>query len=175
MENNMLRNNKEKLFLIKTVFIIMLLIIIIGFYEISVADIFVTASLKEQVNQDYHLRIKMQNQSNKKVVFAQGLMPWSETIWNRLILIAVEIEPNQRLIPRANYLRNPVGKIEIEPRQEILGDISLTRAFPSLKEVLRRSDVLIFWSHQLPKQNGVVFKRSGGWVYIEKLEGKETR
>ena len=124
--------------------------------------------LQELGQKEYELQFKMVNESDKAISLSLGLLPWTQSVWNGLILIAVEAGGKQELLPRNYHFSNPVGHIEISPKQEVTGVISLTNAFPSLNNVLSHSDVLIFWSYQLPKQNEMVFKRSGGWVLIKK-------
>jgi hypothetical protein len=150
----------------KLIFIIVL-IFIVGSCNNVIADVETYASLQQE-NSNYLLNITIKNESDKKIRIPRGLLPWSETPWNNLIILAINIDQNNKIIQKANLIRNPVGYIDIEPSQEATGTISLNKFFPSLEKVVQESDVVLFWSYQVPKQNKIEYRRSGGWVLIKR-------
>jgi hypothetical protein len=116
--------------------------------------------------------ISLASKRGASVSMTDTELPWGN--WTSIALALVEARSNEALhIPVWPLEGLGTSTETLRPREELKGSFSLSERFPKLEEVLRKSDVIVFWSFQLkPRfdfETGVrppAFERIGGWTLI---------
>jgi hypothetical protein len=63
----------------------------------------------------------------------------------------------------------PFDKISVEPNTPLTGNIDLESLFPDIRDVLKESDVQLFWAYEAPEALHIP-SWAGGWILIPKQQ-----
>jgi hypothetical protein len=119
----------------------------------------------KSLRQRTQLAVKLQYTGKRNIKALTSDLPWVD--WS-MTLVAVEIDHDSTYVAKE---RNPVhdsvsGEIALKPGLVLSGEIDLRQCFPNINEVLKRRDVLLFWSYQMNVIDGKPLPRVGGWLLI---------
>lgn len=91
-------------------------------------------------------------------------LPWGNVQSMVLVATTRDGEYLRRLYP----IDDPSSaKVSITPNAQIRGEVCLEPIFPDVGEQVKRSEILVFWAYEAPKELGIP-QWSGGWVLIPK-------
>jgi hypothetical protein len=111
------------------------------------------------------VRIKLQCGTESNVTLYKSQLPWGSTY--SIILVAVTA--NGQYLKKELPIDDPSPEqITLDPKESIEGSIDLRKVFHNLDEVLKRSDVHLFWAYQAPSQLHIA--PAGGWILIPQQE-----
>jgi len=136
--------------------------------DMKTGEEYCTASI-EHKDVDEVLKFTITNTTGSSLKVETSSLPWK--MRSSLMLFVAEGggmggEP-ETMLPQFYPLESPgFGETRIEPGESLTGTVVLNRYFPSLKEVLKESDVVIFWSYRLKPIDSAPFKRVAGSVVI---------
>jgi hypothetical protein len=129
------------------------------------SDEYLMVSLRPEELSDLTLHFRLTNTAGKAVVIRKGDLPWG----NRYAILLV-VTPNdgvgECLSPLLPIDDSGPGTIRIRAGESREGRISLEERFPTLRESLKKRDLLILWSYQLRPQNDSPFPRVYGGLLI---------
>lgn len=111
------------------------------------------------------LEMRLTNQSPEPITVFRHSLPWSSAY--SALVVAVKTDAVGTVLDRSTPVDDPVaGTLTIQPDETLTGQIDLERRFPSLSDVLKERDVIVFWSHQLQTVDGDPLPRTGGWALL---------
>lgn len=120
------------------------------------------------------LCISIQNLRDAELEVALMYLPW--LFRPGFVLVLVTARGQEIILERLPIEDPPIGTIKLRPREKIQGEYSLLERWPSLTNVLKRDDVLVFWSYQFKilgdKSNK--FQRQGGWLQLSRDSGSDV-
>jgi len=118
---------------------------------------------------DYVLHVKVRSGYQDPISVNKSDLPWENRY--SMIVVAVGARSVGGVTLREVYpISDPVpSEIAIRPGEVLEGDVVLRDRFPTLPEELRKRDVVVFWSYQLPFRSGkTVSNRASGYLVIPK-------
>jgi|SRR5580698_353479 hypothetical protein len=108
------------------------------------------------------LHVTLRSGADKRVVIDKGQLPWA----TRYGMVLVAVKTDSQCLEKVLPVEDPgVGKISLEPRQVLTGDVELEGIFKGIDEARKKSDVHLFWAYQAPSELGIG-RWSGGWILI---------
>jgi hypothetical protein len=114
------------------------------------------------------LHVTLRNMQSTSVELYKGDLPWGTR--HALMLVAVTNDTEAKRIDEALYIDDPgPGQVVLKPRGELSGAIDLIRRFPTLPEVLKAHEVIVFWSYRPQQTNGTAVQRISGAVVLKKV------
>ncbi len=114
------------------------------------------------------LEFTLRNSGTVPLDFFASDLPWG--IQHSFMLVPVTNDPEARRIAEALYVDDPrQGQVTIRPGDQLSGIVDLSRRFPSLAELLKTREVIVFWSFQPTQVNGTQMHRTSGTVVLPKL------
>ncbi len=127
------------------------------------------ARLCREGSDNVYLNLSIVNEGSESILISKSNLPWG--IRTSLLLIAVTAGPMQENIEESLFVDDPrTGDTAIKPGDEVSGRVYLNRRFPNIKHVLKKHDVIIFWSYQLVTEDGKVADRISGGLTIPKVK-----
>jgi hypothetical protein len=94
-------------------------------------------------------------------------VPWGTR--QSLMLVPVTNDRETRRIDEALYIDDPKpGQVSVKAGGQLSGIVDLSRRFPTLLEVLKTREVIVFWSFQPTPVNGTPLDRTSGAVVLPK-------
>ena len=127
-------------------------------------SISVAAALAYDDNQPV-LKFEMRNLAKSPLEMYESNLPWGIQISTRLY--AFELDAEQTQLEEALYIDDPgPNEIVLKPGAVLHGNIFLEWRFPSLLEVTKTHDVIVFWTYLPRSVNQVRGERFGGWVMV---------
>jgi hypothetical protein len=116
------------------------------------------------------LRVTLQSGAEVPVTFYRSLLPWG----NRYSMVLEAVTPTREPLKQNLYIDDPgPGRVTLEPKAALSGDVDLQKMFVGLDKALKKSDVIVFWAYKAPNGLGIP-TWSGGWVLIPQ-QGKGSR
>lgn len=126
-----------------------------------------TVSLTKSKTNGIGLHITLKNTRQHSIKIYASNLPWESS--SGLTLILVEAHAGDITLPKIVPTVSPiVGEYNIAPDQIMQGDLLLDARFPTLRAVLERTDVIVFWNFELKPTGDSPFSRAGGWLLIPK-------
>lgn len=141
---------------------------------LSANPLTMSVTLKRSGPNDLRLRIVLRNNSKRPFNIAEGFLPWGSA--HSLLIFALKPTPaRESRLNQVLYIDDPpFSLIKIKANQVLTGEISLTERFPTLSQVLRKSDVIIVWSYQPRPFGKSPLGRLAGCLLIRKQQGNRT-
>jgi len=133
----------------------------------SVAD---NLAGKVTLNGWHNLSVELENVSPHPIKLAASNLPWEwrYSMWLKAFEDDASGSPlDERIIP-ADPPINSEPKTLL-PGKPVSGVIDLRSRFPDLEEVLRRRNVIVFWSYVPELENSVTNNRLSGSFFIQKF------
>jgi hypothetical protein len=121
------------------------------------------AAIQVELNRQkpLHLAVTLKSGSANTVTLYRSDLPWG--IRDSMIFVAVR--PNGEPIDLALIADDPgPTQVSVKPREMLTGDIDLRHVIRDLN-VLRKSDVLLFWAYKSPAELQIP-RWSGGLVIL---------
>lgn len=110
------------------------------------------------------LRVTLRSGAATTAKFTRDKLPWATS--DSMVIIATVAGGS--CLERAQPIEDPVPiELFLNPNEEMSGDIDLERMFPRIREILRLSDVQLFWAYEAPETLHIPHW-SGGWILIPK-------
>jgi hypothetical protein len=127
----------------------------------------VNVELINQASGKYEIIVKLKNVSNNALKIYKYDLPWLSR--NNMLLVAVMVNSPVEIIKAYSEIADPsIEEIAIMKGETISGRIALNNKFPSIENVLKHNDVIIFWSYAMSLTHGLSKERYGGYLLIEK-------
>jgi hypothetical protein len=110
------------------------------------------------------LRVTLRSGTATTVKFTRDKLPWATS--DSMVIIAAVAGGS--CLEKEQPIEDPVlVELFLNPNEAMSGDIDLERMFPRLKDVLKLTDVQLFWAYEAPE--ALHFPHwSGGWLLIPK-------
>lgn len=112
------------------------------------------------------LRLTLKSVDKRPLETAPSALPWGGRY--SMILVAIGSDSTGEVLESPLSSADPLEEepVTLKPRQTIEGEIDLRARFPTLDEVLKTQDVIVFWSYRFPAKGLGVSRRAGGWALI---------
>lgn len=92
------------------------------------------------------IKVQLTNDSSVPVELYTSFLPWR---LNGMLLLACESRPNSAPLTPFIAIDDPDDEtISLSSGASLIGDIDLSRRFPSFNNAISTKDVIIFWSYQ---------------------------
>jgi hypothetical protein len=104
--------------------------------------------LKVKLQRWHELSAELKNVSTSSVMLPASNLPWEwrYSLWVKAFEDDASGSPLDERLPLADPPINE-QRVTLQPDKSLQGSIDLRNRFPDLQEVLRRRDVVIFWSY----------------------------
>ncbi len=120
------------------------------------------------------LDITLKNDSSNVLRIPNGYLPWDGYA---MTIALVEAAPTSTPLKQELIISDPLpGKPwRLKKGTTLHGQINLTSRFPDLTRVLKRTDVVVFWSYQPETEDKQKVDRVGGWLQIPRQMRQSSR
>ena len=117
-----------------------------------------------------HLRVTLRSGAATTATFARFELPWG----NRYSMVFTAVNPKGESVDLMFPIDDPVvGEVSVKPLEELTGDIDLRYVIRDLN-VLKKSEVLLFWAYKSPDELHIPHW-SGGFVLIPQLKSRTKK
>ena len=114
-----------------------------------------------------NLKLKVGGTSTIKIY--ESDLPWK--VRYKIMLVAALADGSGRVAEPILYISDPgPGTITVQPGETLTGSVNLLTRFRNLEQIVRETDVVIFWSYRLAPINDEPLKRVGGWVLVPRQQ-----
>jgi hypothetical protein len=114
----------------------------------------------------YELVFGLTNRGQTPVKLNPSDLPWR---WRPTLIMVLMTVPGGRVLEEVPILNCPQFDPKLlNPNSEIGGRLNLCYYYPNLPQVLKESDVILFWSYPRYFDINPSSLRRGGWILIEK-------
>jgi hypothetical protein len=126
--------------------------------------------LKVNLQGWHELSVELKNISTGSVVLPASNLPWEwrYSLWVKAFEDDASGSPLDERLPLADPPINEL-KVTLLPDKSSQGNIDLRNRFPDLQEVLKRRDVVIFWSYAPELKDSRAHSRLSGSLVIPKF------
>jgi hypothetical protein len=88
----------------------------------------------------------------------------------RYSMVLVPVKPDGQCLGKYYPVEDlPVRRISLEPHGSLSGDIDLQSFLPGLEEVLKKSEIHLFWAYEAPEELQST-RWSGGWIFLPRTK-----
>ena len=122
--------------------------------------------IQVETNHDspFVMRVELRSGAETRISVYKNRLPWGSA--NSMILVAVM--PDGQTLKKELPVDDPSPEqVTLNPKEAIRGQIDLRKIFRGLDDVLRRSDVQLFWAYEAPEELNIPHW-SGGWILLPK-------
>lgn len=148
------------------------LVVLIGYATSSgpsdpnLSDLGLTASAVRDPSGAWRLQFDLRYTGETPLVLNEGSLPWKNP--RNLLLVACALNAaNTRLVPADVPVRDlPPTPLTLNPGDTLSGSLNLSATLPGLAEVIRGSDVILFWSHEMKSADKQPLPRLSGGAVI---------
>jgi hypothetical protein len=125
----------------------------------------IKAEIRIQAKTNIVLEMVVRNIGSKDILFSKGYLPWDRYA---MTLILVCTDPASTPLKQQLVISDPMPgePWRLKAGDTLKGGIDLTDRFPQLLEILKQSEVIVFWSYQLEAGGGMHYERMAGWEII---------
>jgi hypothetical protein len=117
----------------------------------------------EELEDDYNLVLSIKSKMHDPVSMYKFKLPWG----NRYSMIIIPTYPHGQIFEILYYIDDPrFDVITLKYEETFSGKISLKHYFPKIIDVLKRTDVIIFWSYKLDLLSDKSTERLGGCLIL---------
>jgi hypothetical protein len=126
--------------------------------EVSVSVTFTDSSKVE---------VELTNNSKERLSLRRESIPW---LWRyAIVFIGIMTDAPGTVLDQVYEISEaPKGFVEFAPGEVKRQIIDLEARFPDIKEVLAKREVVLFWTLEIVKADGMVIPRQGGWLKLSK-------
>jgi hypothetical protein len=118
----------------------------------------------------WSLRVTLRSSAKNRVTFFKNFLPWG----NRYSMVLVAVTSSGRYVDRFFPEDEPsMEEVSLGPGESVTGDVDLHDVFTGLDDVLRETDVQLFWAYKAPEGLGIP-RWSGGWILIPQHKQKQS-
>jgi len=108
------------------------------------------------------LHITLRSGADKQVEIYRSQLPWA----TRYSMVVAVVRPSGECLEKILAIEDPpVGKISVEPKQALTGELNLEKIFKGVEQARKKSDIHLFWAYQSPSELGIA-RWLGGWILI---------
>jgi hypothetical protein len=93
---------------------------------------------------DTVVHVRLQNQTRQRLIMRRSAAP---TIQHNSLIVAVRESTHEMLPPTLELVAPPPGRTALDAGASIASDIDLRVWFPSLPNVLKNDNVVVFWAY----------------------------
>jgi hypothetical protein len=139
------------------------MILVVGFSSAAVAQNMPEPAIQVELNpqKPLHLRVTLRSRATTTATFYRADLPWG----NRHSMVFSAVRPNGEPIDLIFPIDDPgPTEVSVKPRDVLTGDVDLRYVIRDLN-VLKKSDVLLFWAYKSPAELHIP-RWSGGLVFI---------
>jgi len=122
--------------------------------------------IQVETNHDspFVLRVELRSGAETRMSVFKSRLPWGSAY--SMILVAVM--PDGQTLKKELPVDDPSpDQVTLNPKEAIQGQIDLRKIFRGLDDVLRRTDVQLFWAYEAPEELNIPHW-SGGWILLPK-------
>ena len=114
----------------------------------------------------YDLVFGLINRGQTPVKLTGSDLPWK---WKPTLIMVLMTVPGSKVLEEVPMINDPppFNPKLLNPNSEIGGRLNLCYYYPNLPQVLKGSDVILFWSYPRVFETNPSLRR-GGWILIEK-------
>ncbi len=124
--------------------------------------------LVESLHGKIALDLTVRNAQSIPVELNKADLPWGTR--HALMLVAVTNDTEAKRLDEALFIDDPgPGQVVLKPLGELTGSVDLLRRFPTLLELLKTHEVIVFWSYRPQQTNGTELQQISGAVILKKL------
>jgi|ERR1044072_1052562 hypothetical protein len=133
----------------------------------------VDIDVKELTSPDNRLQITLTNRSSEPVETYEHALPWVGQY--SILLIAAKTDAAGTILQKNLPVDDPgPATTTIQPGGTLTGEILLANRFPEFLQALKERDIVVFWSYQFQRVDGVPTQRVGGSVTFSKLPDSKS-
>jgi hypothetical protein len=127
----------------------------------GIARISVDVSCSNRLPEQMSLDISITNTGDQPITLYKADLPWGTR--HSLILVPITSDQKQRRLEESLFVDDPgPGTVTIQPSQRLSGRVELSKRFPELLTIVKKTDVIIFWSYQAELTSGTKTSRISG-------------
>ena len=132
------------------------------------SELGLTASPIRQGNGAWLLQFELRYTGEAPLIVDERSLPWRSP--RELLIEAFQLNPaGTRLAHPESRTRDlPRASMTLNPGDTVSGQVNLSARLPELAAVIRESDVVLFWSHQMRSGDSQTLPRLNGGVVIPK-------
>ena len=148
------------------------LLVLIGFAatgappDLTSSDLSLTASPLREPNGTWHLQFELSNTGEKALAVSERSLPWKSHRDLLLVAIPLDAARSPLAAPDPPSPELPTITLNLDPGDSLTGSVNVSSRFPGLAAAVQKSDVMVFWSHQLRAvENAALPRLTGGVVF----------
>ena len=125
-------------------------------------------SLKQSLSTNLVLKIRLQNTLPHEIETYLARLPWENRDSMYLILVKESVIPEPPLKTRLVIDDPSPGRVILGPSQVLEGEVDLSVRFPELYEILKKQNVMLFWSYRFEPIRKHPLERMGGFLLLRR-------
>ncbi len=119
------------------------------------SDVSLTASPVQEPNGRWSMRFELSYSGEKALLISERSLPWKSP--GELLLVAVPLNGGRNLSTAPQSIRSGLAAatLSLNPGDSLSGSVDVSSHFPGLAAAIRETDVMVFWSHQIPEASAL--------------------
>lgn len=112
------------------------------------------------------LHVTLRSFSAQRITLTTLYLPWA----TRYSMVLVPVKPDGQCLAKYYPVEDlPVRQFSLEPYGSLSGDIDLQSVLPGLEDLLKKSDINLFWAYEAPQELQST-RWSGGWILLPRTK-----
>jgi hypothetical protein len=151
---------------------LVVLLVLIGYAatgappDLSSSDLSLTASPVREPNGSWRLQFELAYSGEKPLAVSERSLPWKSHRDLLLVAIPLDAARSPLAAPDPPSPDSPSITLTLDPGDSLSGGVNVSSRFPDLAAAVQKSDVMVFWSHQLRAVDSATLPRLTGGVLL---------
>jgi hypothetical protein len=151
---------------------LIVLLVLIGYAavgappDLNSSDLSLTASPLRELNGTWLLQFELSYGGEKPLALSERSLPWESHRDLLLVAIPLDAARSPLAAPDSPSPDLPTTSLTLDPGDSLSGSVNVSSRFPGLTAALQKTDVMVFWSHQLRALEGATLPRLTGGVVL---------